>query len=263
MRTKNNMDKHKKHIEVLKRDVFETNSKYPQFNLLIQNIESLANKIKANEKIVMLERTLMYGGYSLFGPLFSSAKFISIDCSPEKAEERGPYNKHMISSEDFIRKKYDMRESSWYNLKEYVNNADYICIPNLVHHVKDQSKMVKAAYDVLKPGGYIYIFEPLVREIHQIPDDYLRYTQFGMQAVLEKEGFEVTETNTTGGAFENVWYCWLQALQYLPESQLDKIKEKFDMNLDDIIRLDNTYLRNTKKSNTEFPSAFSIWAKKL
>ena len=57
------------HEKYLKKDLFFTENKWPQFNLLFEDIKKLSrNPIKI--KSCFLERNLLYGGYSLFAPFF-------------------------------------------------------------------------------------------------------------------------------------------------------------------------------------------------
>ena len=48
------------------------------------------------------------------------------------------------------------------------------------------------------------MFEPLLRELHQIPDDYLRWTPFGMARIMRQVGLEPGEPQTAGGPFEAI-----------------------------------------------------------
>ena len=47
-----------------------------------------------------------------------------------------------------------------------------------MHHVDDVDILLKNTLKLLKSNGVIYIFEPLIRELHQIPEDYGRFTPY-------------------------------------------------------------------------------------
>src|SRR3546814_11122648 len=66
--------------------------------------------------------------------------------------------------------------------------ADLVLAPNLIHHVRDQDRLFDEIARLLRPGGCGYIFEPLVRDLHQSPDDYVRCTPWGFQARIEAAG---------------------------------------------------------------------------
>jgi len=76
------------HEKILINQVFFSNSKWPHFELLINDIKKLSKK-KEFKNILSLERGNLYGGISLFAPYFIKKKFISVDCSPKKILRRG------------------------------------------------------------------------------------------------------------------------------------------------------------------------------
>ena len=92
----------KEHIKSLKKNVFFTDTKWPHFNLLFDDLKKLSNS-KKYKKIVSLERGSLYGNISLFAPLFEKKKFISIDCSSKKILSRGSYNKKFVDNKKIIR----------------------------------------------------------------------------------------------------------------------------------------------------------------
>ena len=74
------MNKLNQHENYLKKEVFFTETKWPHFNLLFNDIKKLSKLIKTDSCVVSLERNNLYGGASLFAPFFSNHKFISVDC---------------------------------------------------------------------------------------------------------------------------------------------------------------------------------------
>ena len=252
-----------KHIEILKKHVFQVSTKWPQFNLLLNDIEKFYKNSKASSTIVSLERNLLYGGNSLIAPIFHKHKYISVDCSPSSADKRGAYNKKMIDYNDFIKVPSSLRcDLNDINLDN--NIADLLLVPNLVHHIADQQGLFKEVNRILKIGASLYVFEPLVREIHQDPDDFIRYTPSGLKNVLEKLGFHVEDTKLEGGPFQVISYCWQQALEYLPEDKRVSLTKWFEEeHFHYLLELDNKYKNNLIRNNTSFPAAFSVTAKKI
>ena len=149
------------------------------------------------------------------------------------------------------------------NIDLEAESADLVIIPNLIHHVGDQYSLFSEVKRILRKGGLLYIFEPLVREIHQMPDDFLRYTPYGLKNYLENFDFIIDKTETIGGPFEVISYCWQQALQYLPEEVQSKYKEWFfKEHNEELKKLGAKYQYNLVKSNSSFPTAFSVLAHK-
>lgn len=250
------------HREILERDVFHIKDKWPHFQLLLNDIADLSEKAKAGDVVVSLERTLLYGGYSMVAPFFSEQEFISIDCSPESADKRGAYNKKLVNDVRFIKIK-NTKRASIENTGLEDNLADLVLIPNLVHHVADQERLFHEMARILKPGGIAYVFEPLVRELHQIPDDYLRYTPFGLSNIMEKVGLRTIVTELEGGPFSAIAYCWTQALQYFPEGKRVEMEEWFyGEHFSQLMDWDEQYKENKFRPHTQFPMSFSVQAKK-
>ena len=257
--TQTNLDNHAK---ILAEDVFLTD-KLPHFELLLREIRSLANVMPSGSTVVSLERGLLYGGLSLVGPFFHAQNFISIDCSPKSADERGDYNKNKVASEHFIRVPISKRASIE---KTGLDNqcADLVLVPNLVHHVANQSALFSEMARITKVGGKVFVFEPTLRELHQIPDDYLRYTPYGMQNIMQQVGLKPVETKLEGGPFSAIGYCWLQALEYLPEEERGKMEKWYYQEHWPLLKdLDTKYTNNLVRKHTKFPVGFSILAEKL
>ena len=64
----------------------------------------------------------------------------------------------------------------------------------------------------------IYIFEPLLRELHQMPEDYGRFTPYILEK-LSKIGFKKIKYEFTGGPFTSIAYFVDQAIQYFPKQK--------------------------------------------
>ena len=248
------------HERMLEERVFQVGTKWPQFRRLLEDMRTLASELPAGATVVCLERTLLYGGYSLFAPLFPRQDFVSVDCSPESAERRGAYNAGMVDDDRFVAVPTRHRApAEATGLPD--GSADLVIVPNLVHHVRDQAGLFAEIGRLLPSGGRGYIFEPLVRELHQMPDDYVRYTPWGFQARLEDAGLAFDRWIPEGGPFTAIAYCWTQALEYLPEEKRDEMERWFyDRHFRELVAWDEAYgERNRKRPHTTFPTAFGVF----
>ncbi len=254
------INKLKNHEKTLINNVFFTNSKWPHFDLLINDIKKLSKK-KEFKKILSLERGNLYGSISLFAPYFSKKKFISIDCSTKKILKRGSYNKKFVQNNQLIKipiTKYNSHEK----IEIPKKSIDLIIIPNLLHHIYDYEKLFKQCKSFLKKNGSLYIFEPLIRELHQKPDDYFRFTPFGIKKLLHNLGFKKIAINYNGGPFTAAAYCLDQALQYIPKNKKKKYKKIFNINqISKLKKMDKNYKKNLIRKHTSFPVSFSVLAK--
>lgn len=250
------------HADLLAEKVFQTETRWPHFRLLLRNIREWASRLPAGATVVSLERTLLYGGISLVAPFFFRQKFISIDSSPGSADKRGDYNASMVDDPRCIRVPLTCRAPIEQTGLE-TGVADLVLVPNLVHHIADQTTLFAEMARIARPGGTVYVFEPTLRELHQAPDDYLRYTPFGMRNVLVEAGLEPGEFELEGGAFSAIAYCWTQALQYFPEGERERMERWFyGEHFGELMRWDERYRRNLVRSHTSFPVAFSVAARK-
>ena len=249
------------HEKLLKTKVFFCHNKWPHFNLLFDDIEKL-RKNKKFKDIIALERGGLYGSISLFKPFFINKNFISIDCSSKKIFKRGGYNKKLVENDKIIKMPIDYHRN-YKNLKLKNNSVDLIIIPNLMHHIFDFSKLFKQCFKALKKNGKIYIFEPLLREIHQAPDDYFRFSPFAMERALKQAGFSLTKKNYSGGPFTAAIYCLDQATQYLPKKlRANFIKNFYKKNYKIFLKLEKKYDKNLIRKHTFFPVSFSVFGKK-
>jgi len=250
------------YAEMLAEKVFQVDTKWPHFRQLLIDIRKLSNQVEENTKVVSLERGLLYGGVSLIAPFFQKCDFFSIDCSPTSAEDRGAYNEEMVSDKRFLNvPSNDCQSIDSTELSS--NSADLVIVPNLVHHVKDQDMLFEELARITKPEGSVYIFEAILRELHQIPDDYLRYTPYGIDVQFNKVGMTVVDFSLEGGPFSAIAYCWVQALQYFPSDKRREMTEWFNKeHFHQLIKWDEEYKINQIREHTKFPVSFSVIAKK-
>ncbi len=250
-----------KHSQVLAEKVFLTD-RLPHFELLLKEVKNLALTTAPNATVVSLERGLLYGGYSLIGPYFHQQNFISVDSSPGSADKRGAYNKDKVVDENFLRVPITTR-APIENTGLEDNIADLVLVPNLVHHIADQNALFGEMARITKPNGKVFVFEPTLRELHQIPDDYLRYTPYGMYEIMRKVGLEPVDTQLEGGPFSAIGYCWLQALEYMPKEERKKAEDWFyNQHWPQLKEWDDKYTKNLVRKHTQFPVGFSILAEK-
>ncbi|MCI0401648.1 MAG: class I SAM-dependent methyltransferase [Gammaproteobacteria bacterium] len=250
------------HAAMLAERVFQVETRWPHFQQLLRDIRRLAREVPADATIVSLERGLLYGGISLFAPFFHDRNFISVDCSPESADGRGAYNSQMVDDPRCLRVPV-MKRARIEATGLDTGVADIVIVPNLVHHVADQETLFTEMARIAKANGRVYVFEPILRELHQMPDDYLRYTPFGMMRVMETAGLNPEGFELEGGPFSAIAYCWTQALQYFPPDRRNDMERWFfDEHFPQLMSWDREFPKNLIRDHTSFPVSFSIIARK-
>ena len=246
----------KNHEDFLKDKVFFANSKWPHFNILFKNINVINSKLRKNSKVVIIERSNLYGQISLFKPFFYNHDVISIDCTTKELKKRGNYNEGFVKNKNIIKLKTDMI-NVYSNIKIKNNSVNCVIIPNLLHHIPNPNLLFSEIDRILKKNGMLFIFEPLLRELHQIPEDYYHFTPFSLKEILKKK-FKNFKIDFDGGPFTAILYCWDQARQYLPINT----RKKFDKDLKNLNinfqHFDKKYNKNLLRKNTKFPVSFTI-----
>jgi len=81
---------------------------------------------------------------------------------------------------------------------------DAVICTELLEHLPEPEKALKEIKRVLKEGGYLYLTVPQSWCLHYEPDDYFRFTKYGIKYLLEKNGFEIRAVERIGGLFSMI-----------------------------------------------------------
>lgn len=79
------------------------------------------------------------------------------------------------------------------------NSMDTVFCTQVIEHVADHCKLLAEAYRILKPGGYLILSGPMHWEHHEVPFDFFRFTRYGFEYILLKEGFVNLQILPCGG----------------------------------------------------------------
>ncbi len=71
------------------------------------------------------------------------------------------------------------------------HSFDSVISNQVFEHVFNPPEFLAELYRILKPGGNLLLTVPFVWDEHEQPNDFARYSSFGIQAVLKQAGFEV------------------------------------------------------------------------
>jgi len=76
--------------------------------------------------------------------------------------------------------------------------VDVVLLYEVLEHIVDMQKVLSETNRVLRPGGKLFLSVPFIYPIHDAPNDYWRFTQFGLSDVLARNGFEVEKLVVQG-----------------------------------------------------------------
>jgi len=251
------------HLSFLKESFYKVDSKWPQFKIMFDEFENLSKKLDRKSKILVLERAYFYGGWSLFSPIFSRHHVLSIDCQINGQNSNFGKQESWLNDSRCIKWRPDFI-SEISNLSNIDNDdIDVVLIPNVIHHEKNQISTFNEVHRVLKKGGKCFIFEGLVRELHHLPDDYLRYTHEGLRVMLNNAGLNFDEVKFGSGVFDVLAYVWQQALDFFPESLRQKKSDWFyKEHLLELMDFDKKYRKNLVNPDKSFPMSYIVWGSK-
>jgi SAM-dependent methyltransferase len=252
------------HIDFLKEKFYQIDTKWPQFKVLFDSLEDLAKTIPVGKTVLILERAYFYGGWTLFAPIFHKQKIVSVDCVIDGQDGRWGEQESWLKDDRCIKWRPDFINgiSNLVDIKS--ESIDYIIVPNVVHHEKNQDKMFQEFERVLKKSGKCLVFEGLVRELHHMPDDYVRYTHEGLKIMLEKNGLKFDTYKFGSGVFDVIAYVWQNAFEYLPKDlRKEKIKWFYSEHFPYLQSMDQKYKENLVKPDKAFPMSYIVWASKI
>lgn len=76
-------------------------------------------------------------------------------------------------------------------------------------HVFNLDEVLKELNRVLVNGGLVLVTCPFAICEHEVPNDFARYSSFGLRSLMQRHGFEVVEQEKTGNSVETVFQLWI------------------------------------------------------
>lgn len=76
---------------------------------------------------------------------------------------------------------------------------DGVICTEVLEHLSEPEACLEEAHRVLRPGGRMYVTTPMTWYLHYEPDDYFRFTPYGLRYLLEKHDFAILRLERIGG----------------------------------------------------------------
>jgi len=214
-----------KSINYLRKEVFKTDEYY-QFELLFSQAREVEKT--ALEPLGILERAYIYNGKSIFSSVFTKIKPTPIDYQPISANKRTGLQSSWIEKAGLQcplanSSVIDTGTSYFFKLKN--KKIRSLLIPNVLHHCRDFSSMMSGLLKKLPELKCVYIFDSYVRENHQDPDDFCRYTPAALKKVFDELEFKESKRQEIGNVFDCILYFISQAKENLKYPENRKLKQ--------------------------------------
>jgi SAM-dependent methyltransferase len=122
---------------------------------------------------------------------------IVLDAGAGSQKYKGKFSRQIYESADFeqVNKRYapstyvcDLRSIPVDN-----DRFDAIIFTQVMEHLPEPEIVLSELKRILKPGGRIFFIAPLYYEEHEKPYDYYRFTQYALEFMFKRAGFEITE----------------------------------------------------------------------
>lgn len=151
-------------------------------NRLLDAIQALAPRLKG--------RMMDFGcGRKPYQTLFRVDEYIGVDYD-------NPGHSHQDEHIDVY---YDGKTMPF-----GAGHFDSIFSSEVFEHVFNLHEIIRELNRVLKPGGLMLFTCPFAFCEHEVPNDFARYSSYGLRHLLQQNGFEIVEQLKTGNSIETL-----------------------------------------------------------
>ena len=84
------------------------------------------------------------------------------------------------------------------------NSIDIVLCNQLIEHVSEPSKIIVEINRILKEEGILILTAPQMGRLHGEPNDYYRYTKWGLKYLLKKNNMKIELIEPHGGVFRAI-----------------------------------------------------------
>jgi SAM-dependent methyltransferase len=87
-------------------------------------------------------------------------------------------------------------------------SVDVILCTQVMEHLTDPESALIEMYRVLKPGGKVFLTTHMAFEEHMVPNDYWRFTEFGIRLLAKQAKFTVNHFERHGATMNLIHYVF-------------------------------------------------------
>jgi SAM-dependent methyltransferase len=100
---------------------------------------------------------------------------------------------------------------------------DAVFSSEVFEHVFNLDEVLKELNRVMRTGAPILVTCPFAICEHEVPNDFARYSSYGLRSLFERHGFEVVHQEKTGDSIEAVAQLWIMYLHQHVNPKFRKI----------------------------------------
>ncbi|MDD5679708.1 MAG: class I SAM-dependent methyltransferase [Candidatus Omnitrophica bacterium] len=131
---------------------------------------------------------------------YLSGRVLDIGCGTR------PYERYLKKSSEYIGmdESSDVKPDILGSIRDIPfpdGHFDAILCTEVLEHLAEPEIAIKEIKRVLKKEGYLYMTVPQEWCLHYEPDDYFRFTKYGIRYLLEKNGLQIIAIDRIGGIF--------------------------------------------------------------
>jgi SAM-dependent methyltransferase len=140
--------------------------------------------------------------------IYTSKKYISGICI-DIGSGNSPYKKYLNVSKYISIDKKDTNATTYKDNSNEINAdarelpiennyADTVLLNQVLEHIYEYDQVIKEIYRILKKDGKFIISVPFIYHIHSEPNDFFRFSEYGIKKLLEENKFKILEFKYNG-----------------------------------------------------------------
>ncbi len=133
--------------------------------------------------------------FGLIGSV-AEGKALDVGCSDQRVRS------YLGGCSDYTGLDYFSTAVNWYRTKPAVYGDahslpfgaaafDTVMLLDVLEHLAQPAICIKESFRILRPGGRLFLKVPFLYPVHDAPRDFTRWTEYGLDRLVETEGFLV------------------------------------------------------------------------
>lgn len=138
-----------------------------------------------------------------------SGRVLDIGCADQYMK------KYIEATHEYIGMDYYQTAVHWYETRPQVygdaqqlpfsdNSMDTVLLLDVLEHLPHPEACLQEIARILKPTGKLILKVPFLYPLHDVPLDFQRWTQYGLQQLAQRYGFTIHQETATGQPLETV-----------------------------------------------------------